>query len=269
MTSVPQLRPNTAFWSALRSRSHRPDLAAGFHLSDRASPSHSLTVNFTDHRMTAIPVPKWAVGTALVGNVSEDGIVHLTEEHPLVIVVVRKTPDDDNPASAFNRAREDYPSLRWRERSSIYNGTGMRGEAPPYWCMLMTRKADGSVETDIGCGVDLLEGVVDGLVRSRPKAPSGLEPPQPQCPDCKKPMESGAVPRIENSGRLVEPMIWQATDRRTRQERDCMKEPPPTLPIRTYRCPACGLLRDYAFTHADWHAWDKAEREHAKAGEKR
>lgn len=149
MDSLPVLRPNVAFWSALRSRSNRPESTAGFHPNDRASPRKSMTVNFTDHRMTAIPVPMWAVGTALVGKVDEDGIVHLTEQDPLVIVVVRKTPEDHNPASAFNRAREEYPSLRWRERSSIYNGTGMRGEAPPYWCMLMTRKADGSVETPL------------------------------------------------------------------------------------------------------------------------
>ena len=77
-------------------------------------------------------------------------------------------------------------------------------------------------------------------------------------------MEPGEVPRIEDYGRLGAPMLWRATDRRTRQERDYIKEPA-TLLIRTYRCPGCGLLRDYAFTHADWHVWDKEEKDQREA----
>ncbi|MBZ0154208.1 MAG: transposase, partial [Planctomycetes bacterium] len=63
-----------------------------------------------------------------------------------------------------------------------------------------------------------------------------------------------------------EPMVWQATDRRTCAELDCSSfKEPPTLPIRTYRCPGCGLLRDYAFAHADWHVWDKEEKDQREA----
>lgn len=263
MASIPhqQLRPNSAFWSALRSRTTRPESTAGFNRDPLSGPIQSLTVNFTDHRMAAIPVPKWSVGTALVGKVDENGIVDLTEQDPLVIVAVRKTPRDHSPASAFNRAREEYPSLRWRERSSIYNGTGMRGEAPPYWCMLMTRKADGSVETDIGCGLDSLEGVVDGLVRSRPKAPCGRDaPPSPQCPDCKQAMVAGYTPGTRHGYSFGDDTMW----REIAGQRESGAPEIRDLPVRSFRCPSCGLLRNYAFTHADWSVWDKAERERAE-----
>lgn len=260
-----QLNPNnSAFWSS-RVGAVTGGGAAAFHNDPLMG--QSVTLNFSNRSMTGIPVPKFAVGYALHGKV-ENGVVDLTPEHPLLIIFVRKTPKHDTCAGAFWDAREHYPTLQLRELSAIHNG-GMPGEPPPYWCMRMTRNEEGVLELDTGCGFDSLEGVVDGLVRApRPKAPCGLEAPRPECPDCKKPMETGTASRRNEYGRLDVPLFWQAPDRRTREERDCSSfKEPPTLPIRTYRCPGCGLLRDYAFAHADWHVWDKDEKESAEAGE--
>lgn len=168
MNDSKAIRPNAAFLSAIGSRGDRSESVAGFHQDPLVSPMHSLTVTFVDGRMLTIPLPKWDAATTLVGKVDKNGCVDLTEQDALLIVVARKTPQDSSPAGAFNRARADYPSLRWTARSSIYNGAGARGEAPSYWCMVLTRKANGDVEFDQGCGVESLEGAVDGLERVRP-----------------------------------------------------------------------------------------------------
>ena len=220
---------NSSFWS---SRKGAVAGHAGGVFFSNAFIGEAVRLFFVDELFIDVPAPKFAVGYALHGKVEQD-LVDLTPDQPMLIIFVRKTPKHDSCYHALAEVREDYPTLQWRELSAVQNGA-MEGEPPPYWCMRLTCNEDGVPELDTGCGFDSLDGVVDGITRARPKAPCGLEAPQPQCPDCKAPMESGEVPRIEDYGRLGEPMLWRATDRRTRQERHYIKEPA-TLPIRTYR----------------------------------
>lgn len=263
MDDLTAIRPNAAFLSAIQARTNRSASDAGFHQNPRVDPMHSLTVTFVDGGMLPIPLPKWDAATALVGKVDKNGCVDLTEQDALLIVVARKTPQDSSPAGAFNRARADYPSLLWTARSSIYNGAGARGEAPPYWCMVLTRNANGQVDFDQGCGVDSLELAVDGLVRVRPKAPCGLEgPPHPQCPDCKRAMVAGYIPGPRHGYGLGDNTMW----REIGKQRGSGSPELYDLPVRSFRCPSCGLLRNYAFTHEDWHIWSKAETEREDAG---
>lgn len=67
-----------------------------------------------------------------------------------------------------------------------------------------------------------------------------------KCPDCQVVMEEGYVPDSGHMGLISESVWYKDKPNRSKYIAGLINASSRSITITTYRCPECGLLREYA-----------------------